>query len=80
MAKAQHAPTYRAVPPALREMRGRAGLTQRDLGARLRRPQSWVHSCETGGRRVDVGEFAAWCRACGVDPLKAFAKVAELTR
>jgi len=80
MPKAQHAPTYRAVPPMLRDLRERARLTQRELGDRLGRPQSWVHSCETGGRRVDVGEFARWCRACGGDPVKSFARVIEHVR
>jgi hypothetical protein len=80
MPKAQHAPSYRPVPPLLRDLRARAGLTQRELGARLRRPQSWVHSCETGGRRIDVGEFALWCRACGADPVKSFAKLAQEAR
>jgi transcriptional regulator with XRE-family HTH domain len=76
MPKAQHAPSYRVVPKFLRELREQAGLTQRELGTKLGRPQSWVFNCETANRRVDVAEFAGWCRACGVDPVKAFAKVA----
>jgi hypothetical protein len=32
-----------------------------------------VHSSERAERRVDIAEFADWCAACGVDPLKAFA-------
>jgi transcriptional regulator with XRE-family HTH domain len=72
MAKAQHASAYRPVPVMLREMRERAGLTQRELGTLLRRPQSWVYNCETANRRVDVAEFVLWCRACGVPPSAAF--------
>jgi transcriptional regulator with XRE-family HTH domain len=68
MAKSQHEPAYRSVPLFLRQLRERAGLTQRDLGGLLRRPQSWVYNCETGNRRVDVSEFALWCRACAVSP------------
>jgi transcriptional regulator with XRE-family HTH domain len=75
MPKAQHAASYRPVPGLLRELREGAALTQRDLGARLRRPQSWVYNCESANRRVDVAEFAAWCRACRVDPAKAFARL-----
>ena len=48
-----------------------AGLTQRALGKRLRKPQSWVFNCETANRRVDVTELIAWCVACGVDPHRA---------
>ena len=68
MAKSQHHPAYRPVPSSLRAIRERAGLTQRALGARLRKPQSWVYNCETGNRRVDIAEFSLWCRACGADP------------
>jgi transcriptional regulator with XRE-family HTH domain len=74
MAKAQHAPEYRDVPKHLRALRERAGLTQRALGGKLRKPQSWVYNCESANRRVDVGEFALWSQACGVEPLEAFAQ------
>jgi hypothetical protein len=46
----------------------------RPLGERLDKPQSWVHNCEVGNRRVDVSEFAAWATACGVEPATAFAR------
>ena len=72
--KAQHSDDYARLPPFLRAMREEAGLTQRDLGQRLDRPQSWVHNCETANRRVDVTEFTAWARACGVDPKQALAR------
>jgi len=49
-------------------MREKAGLTQRAIGQRVRRPYSWVYNCETGNRRVDLREFCDWCRACGVNP------------
>ena len=80
MAKAQHAPKYRALVDLLRQLREEANQTQRDLGKRLRKPQSWVHNCESANRRVDVTEFAAWCKACGADPRKAFARVLEICR
>ena len=76
MPKAQHSPAYRVIPVMLRKMRESAGLTQRQIGAKLRRPQSWVYNCETGNRRVDVSEFLAWCRACSVDPVAAIAELA----
>jgi len=53
-------------------MREEAGLVQRALGKRLRKPQSYVYNCETGNRRVDVAEFVAWAKACKLDPLDAF--------
>jgi hypothetical protein len=75
MPKAQHASEYRNVPPLLRRVREAAALTQRALGAKLRKPQSWVYNCESANRRVDVTEFSAWCRACGADPLAALAEL-----
>jgi transcriptional regulator with XRE-family HTH domain len=66
--KAQHAPLYRYLPPFLRAIREEAGFTQRDLGKRLKKPQSWIYNCETGNRRVDVTEFIAWAKACKLDP------------
>jgi transcriptional regulator with XRE-family HTH domain len=70
--KSQHASDYQPLPSFLRSLREAAGLTQRDLGKRLRKPQSWVYNCETANRRVDLVEFIEWARCCEVDPVKAF--------
>ncbi len=78
--KAQHALPYQRVPVFLRELRDEADLTQRDVGERLGKPQSWVHNCETANRRVDVTEFIAWCRACGVAPTTGFARLLRRLR
>jgi transcriptional regulator with XRE-family HTH domain len=78
--KSQHSPSYERLRGLLRELREAAGLTQRQLGARLGKPQSWVHNGETGNRRVDVAEFAAWASACDNDPADAFRKYLELER
>lgn len=53
-------------------MREEAGLTQRQLGKLLNKPQSWVYNCETANRRVDMIEFALWARSCGKEPVAAF--------
>jgi transcriptional regulator with XRE-family HTH domain len=76
--KAQHGKAYRRVPALLRALREATGLTQRALGKRLRKPQSWVYNSETGNRRVDVAEFIAWARACKVEPEDAFRRLLEL--
>ncbi len=80
MAKAQHSTTYLSLPQQLKLLREAAGLTQRDLGKKLRKPQSWIYNCETANRRVDVTEFILWCRACEADPLEAFGKISEQLR
>ena len=66
---------YKAVPGFLRQLREDAGLTQRQIGTKLKRPQSWVYNCESGNRRVDVAEFCEWCKACGVLPAKAIGRL-----
>jgi len=52
-------------------MREEAGLTQRALALKLKMHNTMVHRSEIGDRRIDPVEFAAWCRACGVDPGEA---------
>jgi len=76
--KVQHTAKYRELPPFLREMREKAGLTQRDLGKLISKPQSYIYNCETANRRVDVTEFIIWAKACGQDPKKAFSKLLQL--
>ena len=70
--KSQHRRAYQSLPRFLRTLREEAGLTQRDLGQSLRKPQSWIYNCETANRRVDVTEFIEWVEACGVDAGRAF--------
>lgn len=77
--KSQHARAYRPLPSFLRALREEAGLTQRELGKRLKKPQSWVHNCEAANRRVDVTEFIAWATACGVEPGQALSRFVALT-
>jgi transcriptional regulator with XRE-family HTH domain len=50
----------------LKELRVRKGLTQADVAERLRLPQSYVSKVETGERRMDFVETAAFCDAIGV--------------
>ena len=75
MAKAQHATRYRVLPRLLREMRERAGQTQRALAVKLGVTRVFVHKSEIGERRVDITEFLDWCCACGVDPEQEFRKL-----
>jgi transcriptional regulator with XRE-family HTH domain len=74
-ARSQHTPAYRKLCQMLRAMREAAGMTQRDLAAKLRMHPSMVHRSEIGDRRIDPVEFASWCRACETDPGEAIRKV-----
>jgi transcriptional regulator with XRE-family HTH domain len=49
-------------------LRKSAGLTQRELAARLNREQNFVARMETGSRRIDFVELVAVCVACGANP------------
>ena len=80
MAKSLQAPRYRQLPALLRELREAAGLTQRQLAAKLRLSHSLVHNSETAERRVDVAEFVDWVTACGADPAQAFAEFLKRRR
>jgi len=66
----QHNPRYRQLCERLRALRELAGLTQRALAERLKKPYSYVHKVEHGDRRIDPIEFIAWCRACEMDPTR----------
>ena len=76
--KSQHNLMYRRLPGLLRQMREKAGLTQREIGKRLKKPQSYVYNCETANRRVDITEFISWSNACEIDPKKAFSQLIKL--
>jgi transcriptional regulator with XRE-family HTH domain len=78
--KSQHSAAYRHLPRFLRALREDAGLTQRELGKRMRRPQSWIYNCETANRRVDVTEFIAWAKACGVEAQEAFGRFLAIVK
>ena len=54
-----------------------AGLSQRDLAARLKRPHSFVGRMEAGERRIDVIEFIEIARVMDIDPRQLFAKVLD---
>ena len=73
--KSQHNLMYQVLPGFLKQMREKAGLTQRDIGKKLKKPQSWVYNCETANRRVDITEFILWAEACEVNPKSAFNKL-----
>lgn len=56
---------YRRLCAQLKAIRENAGLTQRELAAKLKWSPSQVAKSETGGRRIDPVELKEWCQACG---------------
>jgi transcriptional regulator with XRE-family HTH domain len=65
---------HRVLQAILVEARQEAGMTQRELAARLKLPRSYVSKVETGERRIDPIECVAWARACGLEPAEFFGR------
>jgi transcriptional regulator with XRE-family HTH domain len=80
MAKGKLPESDGLVPALLRHLRQEAELTQRDVAARMKRTQPWVHKSEIGERRVDVSEFLDWCVACRSDPHEALRRLIKQRR
>lgn len=78
--KRNQALIYRKVPPFLREMRKRAGLTQRQLADRIHQSQWWVARSESGSRRLDVAEFVEFCLGCEMEPAAALTELSGKKR
>ena len=70
-----HDPVYRLLCQQLRQWREYAGLTQRDLGRKLKKVHTFVAKSEQGERRLDPIEFIRWCEACGVDRSEAIRQI-----
>jgi ribosome-binding protein aMBF1 (putative translation factor) len=68
---------HRALLAVLVGSRKEAGLTQRQVAAKWKRPQSTVAAIESGERRLDVAEFFELAEALGVDPVALFERVAR---
>lgn len=49
-------------------LRRKAGLTQRQLAAKLKREHNLIGRLELGERRLDVVEFFWICKACDANP------------
>ena len=59
------------------QAREAAGLNQRDLSAKMSRPQSYVSKYERGERRLDFVEFLEVAEALGIDPVDFIEKLSN---
>ena len=64
MLKSTHTEAYVVLRARLAAMRANAGLSQRELAAKLDVPHSWIAKVESGERRIDLIEFSLFCEAC----------------
>ncbi len=60
--KSRFTQKYAQLLAALRDAREAAGLTQTQVGRKFGAHASFVSKCESGERRIDVVELAAFCR------------------
>ncbi len=58
----------------IRTARRKAGLTQRELAARLKKSPSWIARVETGERSLMVHDLQDIADALGVDALELLAR------
>jgi transcriptional regulator with XRE-family HTH domain len=71
MPNPMHSPRYAIFRAFLVEKREHSGLTQMDVAARLRKPQSYVSKYERGERRLDLIEFVDIAEALGIDAVES---------
>jgi transcriptional regulator with XRE-family HTH domain len=67
----------RIVGECLAAARARASVSQRELAARLGKPQSFVSAYENGQRRIDVSEFLTIVEALSADPRVVLNEIIE---
>ena len=63
------------VRKAIIALRHKAGLTQRQLAAKLKRSDSFVWKLEAGERQINVLEFMEIARTLGVKASKLLAEI-----
>lgn len=68
---------HRALMTVLGQVREEAGLSQRAVSAKLRRPINFSHLVESGERTLSVCEFIEYVSALGADPVKVLRRVME---
>jgi len=68
-------PLHAALVKVLIAQRIRAGLRQRDVAARIGKPQSAIARIELGQRRVDVVEFVQLAMVIGFDPARVLSHI-----
>lgn len=68
---------YRALLRTIVDARKDAGLSQRDLAARIGKCPSHVGMIERGQRRIDALELYRMAKAFAIDPAELFGRIAQ---
>ena len=72
MKKTISTPEYADLVAWLKDARLALGLSMRDLAERLEEPHSFVQKVEIMEKRLDVYEYAIYCKALQIDPRDGF--------
>lgn len=67
----------KAVVRVIVTARKEAGLSQRDLALRIKRPHSYIARIESRRRRVGVGELCEIADALGIAPRDMFTRICD---
>lgn len=57
MSKSIYSKEYELILKQLKKARLEAGLTQKAVAEKMKRPQSYISKCESGERRLDIIEM-----------------------
>jgi len=79
MEKTIYSGDYARLLQWLRDQRNEKGITMREMGERLGVIHSWVGKVELGERRLDVVEYARYCKALEVDPHEGLDLILNVT-
>ena len=66
MRKSIHRPEHAVLTTLIRELRLKRGLTQVEVCAALKVPQSFMSDVETGQRRLDLVQLHDLCEVLGI--------------
>jgi transcriptional regulator with XRE-family HTH domain len=66
MKKSIHSKEHEQLISLLRDIREDCNMTQEQLAAKLKKPQSFVSKYESGERRLDLIEISAICSSLGL--------------
>jgi transcriptional regulator with XRE-family HTH domain len=75
--KAIYNPKYRALVEFIRAVRKDRGMTQRELGRRMRLSHQTVHKIESCEVRLDLVRYVTLCRILGLDAGQLLARLEE---
>jgi len=68
--KSPYTRKYKQLIEILKQARQDSNLTQADVAAHFKRPQSFISKCESRERRIDVIEFLEFCKLYKISPDK----------